>query len=212
MTKWLLIGAITWTSVFATTVSLVRVNKVAAQTSKKLQAIVRLHSPTDGHFFCSGVVVGAKTIITAAHCVTEYAAGERAAEVRSEDGQGTNNFAYLVNASGQADYAILKGDFSNFEVAPMDFKPADIVAGMKEKVVACGYPYSGKLFCVEVLSLHQNRFSFSGAGVLYPGMSGGPVFNMSTGHVIAVNSAVMDTEVILAPLIEIYANLQTTPE
>lgn len=215
MIRWFVVGAIAWATCFALVLDFVKSPKVAAQpvsARKKLSAIVRLHDPKDGRFFCSGVVVGPRTLITANHCVSDTAPGDVAAEVRAEDGIGTNKLAYFVHGNYQADYAILKGDFSKFDSAAFDFKPAEIIAGMSSRVQSCGYPYGGKLFCVEVKSLRQNRFGFSGSGVLYPGMSGGPVFNMETGHVIAVNSAVTDNEVILAPLIEIYANLQIQAE
>jgi hypothetical protein len=43
-------------------------------------------------------------------------------------------------------------------------------------------------------------FLMGAQGFLFPGMSGGPVIDMYTGRVIALNSAVSEHMVLLAPI------------
>lgn len=192
------------------------VPKLASEPSAnpKRGSIIRLHT-SDGRFYCSGVIVGPKTLITANHCVDGALPGEEVAEVRDATKQPTGIVASFVAGNERADYAILTGDFSTFTIRAHTTKPSEILNNIENnerELMACGYPYGGDLLCAPVINRRMYAFYVAGAGFLYPGMSGGPVVDVASGRVIAVNSAVTDQVVLLSPLIEIYAALQITPE
>lgn len=173
-------------------------------------SIVRLHT-LEGQFFCSGVVVGRHTIFTAAHCVD----GADQISVRGEDGKPLGVVAKVAGANGRADFAILRGDFRRFAARPADIDPRSIMKDIqsnKRKIIACGYPWAGKLFCSTVTDRVVMNFQIAGEGSLWPGMSGGPVIDAATGHVIGVNSAMSGSKMIFTPLVEIYAALDVSPE
>lgn len=177
-------------------------------------SIVRLHT-THGEFFCSGVVVGRSTIFTAAHCVVQFEIGAMDISVRGEDGKPIGVIAKVAGLNQRADFAILRGNFRRFAPRIADIDPRIILKDMesdKRKIIACGYPWAGKLFCTSVTERQIANFQISGRGALWPGMSGGPVIDVVTGHVLGVNSAMSGNKMIFTPLVEIYAALDVAPE
>lgn len=186
---------------------------VAAQMAPpalKASAIVRLHEPKTGRFFCSGVVVEEHRVLTAAHCVIDIPPGDKVS-VRDLNGHVMGVLATVEGLSERADYAVLRGNFSKFYHMVAETSPLGIlnnISNNKRKIIACGFPWSGDLFCTPVTDRIQMNFSIAAQGFLYPGMSGGPVIDVATGHVIGVNSAVNGPMIILAPIIEIYRNIQ----
>ena len=225
MIKWFAAVAVVWALVIGAT--LTKASGPAQQkqdvpeitSGTKRGSIVRLHDPKEGHFFCSGVIVGKSTLLTANHCTSgmfaEAAFGEVIAEIRDADGEPTGIMATFVAGNGRADYAILTGDFSSFAIRGHSADPHVILDNIENNgrsIMACGYPYGGKLMCSPVTDRHMMAFYIAGHGYLYPGMSGGPVVDVATGIVIGVNSAVTEENVLLAPLIEIYAALNVSPE
>lgn len=225
MIKWIAAAAAVWALVVVS--ALTKASGPAEQkqdvpeitSGTKRGSIVRLHDPKEGRFFCSGVIVGQATLLTANHCTSgmfaEAAPGDVIAEIRDADGQPTGILASFVAGNSRADFAILTGDFSSFAVRGHSADPHFILDNIESNgrsVMACGYPYGGKLMCSPVTDRHMMAFYIAGHGYLYPGMSGGPVVDVATGIVIGVNSAVTETNVLLAPLIEIYAALNVTPE
>lgn len=220
-------GVAAWFAILAAIVTSKAVSPAVApqavteiNAGSKRGSIVRLHDPETGAFFCSGVVVGNHTLLTAGHCTVGNtlfgnAPGTVIAEVRDASEEPTGIMATLAGASARADYAILEGDFTSFAVRGHDVTPFGILDNIENNarsIMACGYPYGGKLFCGAVTDRRMMGFSIAGHGYLYPGMSGGPVIDVATGKVIAVNSAVYESVVLLSPLIEIYAALHVTPE
>lgn len=176
-------------------------------------AVVRLHD-LEGNFFCSGVVVGKKTLLTAAHCIDTMPKYEVAMEVRAADGKRTGVLAWVAGANGRADFAVVKGNFSRFNRQKHITDPKQIFLNLfnpKKKYMTCGYPWGGELFCMTVKNLGTYRFHISGKANLYPGMSGGPIID-EQGNVVAVNSAMYETFALFAPIVEIYAATRTKPE
>lgn len=175
-------------------------------------SVVRLHD-MDGNFFCSGVVVSDKNVMTAAHCVDHLPPLDVSVSVRSFDGK-QKALAWVRGAHSRADFAVLGGDFKSFRKQPHSVNPKvilDKAFKSKEPLVSCGYPYAGELLCLPVVKRGTFGFWITGDSNLYPGMSGGPVMDASTGTVIAVNSAMMGGYAILAPIVEIYAALRIKP-
>ncbi len=172
----------------------------------KLPFIVKLYDKYTGHFFCSGSVISKNYILTAAHCVFDRDPAEYDIEVRSIDGVPVKIYARAIRAQGQADLAILTGNFSKFNQRYVETNPAYVVGSYKQHhLVACGFPYGGQIYCNEMFYIDPYSFFMSAKGSLYPGMSGGPVVDIETGAIVGVNSAAGPGFVLLAPTIELIA-------
>lgn len=185
------------------------------------EAIVRLHN-AQGHFVCSGTVVNDRTVVTAAHCIgglmTGFFPPRLEFNVRAEDGKDTGLLGLVAGFHQMSDQAILIGDFSEFQTRPMVTEPREVIrllTNTEARLIACGYPYGGKLYCSRIKNIRQFLFRFSADGYLFPGMSGGPVIDERTGSVIATNFAVTSdnvenpTRILINPTIEIFANTDT---
>jgi hypothetical protein len=173
----------------------------------RLNPIVRL--VRDNRTFCTGTVVDAYTIITAAHCVAQQSLFEMSInyepiEIRAEDDRPIKVSARVYEVRMQLDQAILVGNFPMFE-------PKKIITDINElkelrvpgkKYMSCGYPLYGDLYCGETTYLHVTDFFISISGVLLPGMSGGPTM-LPNGTMIAVNNAVTGDESIVSPIYNI---------
>lgn len=178
-------------------------------------SIVRLHDADTGAFFCSGVVISNTRILTAAHCVFRQGLfGESVAvdkvEIRTQTNKPMGIIANFEAANARQDLAILSGDFRGMDQRGVVSDTAQlnsIFMNSNIDVVACGFPDGGRLACSHITDRDRILFFFSAKGYLYPGMSGGPVIDMTTGKVIAVNQAVTDSRVVVSPLIELYDNL-----
>lgn len=175
-------------------------------------SIVRLHD-LDGNFFCSGVIVSDRRLLTAAHCVDSFEPKAVSIVVKSQDGE-QRAFAWVLGSKDRADYAILGGHFQKFKKQPHTTDPKQIVPIMhdqKRVLITCGYAWGGNLFCMPVKERGTYYFMFAGDANLYPGMSGGPVIDVKTGQVVAVNSAMLGPKAILAPIVNIYESLKVKP-
>lgn len=174
-------------------------------------AIVRLHDPLSGRFFCSGTVINDTQILTAAHCVVDQYQLRPVVEVRVVSPTPTRIKATVESFSIQNDIAILTGNFKKLPKIKIEKNNASLMeiwANPKRHVVACGYPYGAALTCVPITQRDMYWFLWRGQGRLYPGMSGGPVIDMETSKVIGSNTAVTQEFVILAPVIRIEQILQ----
>lgn len=176
-------------------------------------SIVRLHDEK-GRFFCSGTVISNHRILTAAHCVVQdfgfYGTMVIAkVQIRTQDNKVVG-YAVVEAANPRQDLAMLRGEFTALDkrqVMTNMNEISDAFLKLPAKILACGYPDAGPLRCARISYLDRENFAFAGRGGLYPGMSGGPVFDLRSGKIIAVNTAVEGNHVILSPLIELYAQL-----
>ncbi len=183
------------------------------KTPAKLPFIVRLHDKKTGRFFCSGSVISDKYILTAGHCVLismpiidMKMLNLEEIEIRAEDGSATGVTVMAYRAQLQSDLAILTGDLHIFEKAKVITQPAEVIkAYERNNLKACGYPYGGALFCNLIHFRHIRVFAMSAEGYLYPGMSGGPVIDQSTGAIVGVNSAIDGEYLVEVPTTELYS-------
>lgn len=160
-------------------------------------AIVRLLD-LDGNFVCSGTVINSTTVLTAAHCIVEQ-------DGYIQNGEKTLKVPFVLIAMNSFyDVALIKGDFANFATAQMVSDPYAITSKTTKKLMSCGYPMGGALFCSEFAYKMTVMYKFLGFSFLYKGMSGGPVFDEDTGEVIAVNTAVDHEYSVMSPTINIY--------
>ena len=215
MAKWLILGLVVYAVAFGAAVHSVKTEQPVATsvaTQKPLpMGIVRLHEMGSGRFTCSGFVVGKTTLITAAHCIPP----ELLLEVRAADGKRTGIVAMAVGGNARADLAIMRGRFKRFAPLQYSYDPKVVLNNIEsnsKKLLACGFPYGGKLLCTPVTNRHMYAFHIAANGYLYPGMSGGPVIDEATNTVIALNSAVTENVILIAPLIEIYSACDVKPE
>lgn len=172
----------------------------------KYGAIVRLHDKESGRFFCSGTVVGLHQVFTAAHC-TQFVG--YTVDVRPSNGLSIGNYAVVEAMNARGDVAMLKGNFSQFDIIPMEQNPAKIVEALKSNnLMLCGYPWSGKLYCNRFDYKGPYVFQLGGLAYAYPGMSGGPLLDLETGKVIGCTSNVTETGLTnISPAVEIDALL-----
>ncbi len=172
--------------------------------------IVRLHR-TDGSFFCTGTVISERMIATAAHCValeTDFGVfldRDMKIDVRGHDGIPVNVTAVITNIDVKMDTALLMGDFSHFGARPIESDGEVIDRTMLDpnaKLVTCGYSLGGPLRCAHIGGVGR-YFSYYSAtkGWMYYGCSGGPVIDLRTGKVLAVNHGMIDDKLLFNPLV-----------
>ncbi len=177
--------------------------KDIATVPDKYGSIVRLTN--DGRTFCSGTVVSPSLIVTAAHCVLDETPfglimSSRHIEIRPRDNTDLHIDAEAIYASPQMDSAVLKGDFSEFNMRRLITDPS-LLSSIRQnttKFVSCGYPLGGDLFCNYTTNPYPDNFAWKVSGVLLPGMSGGPTM-LEDGSVVGINIAVEGRHSIVSP-------------
>lgn len=187
--------------------------KVIVQSPSKLHSIVMLYDSIDKRFFCSAVVVTPHLAFTAAHCVVGRPLDIPTILVQASKDSDVAVNATVVAYEQRSDMAIIKGDFRIFDIRGFETVPSAIedmyLSG--NKIISCGYPYGGNLACTPVTEVHRCLFQFCAQGYLFPGMSGGPIIDLSTGKVIGVNTAVQENgEIVLSPIVNIFDALNVS--
>lgn len=148
------------------------------------RSIVRLYR--EDRFFCSGVVVGGNYLLTASHCLVDEDGHINSEEIKvvNDDGSVVVK-AKAVGINLRLDWGLIRGDFSKIPgalVVETGFNPLPAVA-------ACGYPQGAKALTCQVLMPYVNDgflIKCRPGGMLFPGMSGGPVFD-GEGHLVGLN-------------------------
>jgi hypothetical protein len=107
----------------------------------------------------------------------------------------------LDHELGYRDFAVLSGDFSQFEKLPVA-KTFNVLPG--ELLRTCGYAsLKTPAVCSNFIALGNSGFAYKGNGYLVKGMSGGPVVN-GAGEVVGINVAVSRDEVLITPTIGLF--------
>ncbi len=173
----------------------------------KLPGIVRLTTLNEGKFYCSGAVISDTEILTAAHCVfgLPLQMNIESITVNNEKVEVLGNAA-AINI--RADVAIIKGDFSKFSKLKYEPSPAADILVNNYHLAGCGFPYAGELVCYKLFEPVKMIDVIGVKGQLYAGMSGGPVVDLETGTIYAVNHAVAQEIVLIAPIINLKDGLQ----
>lgn len=192
---------------------------------KNFASIVRLEN-TDGQFFCSGSVISNDYVLTAAHCLSDKNGHLRKAKINvvgvpSKEDVGWDKITIVAQAASRntrADYALVKGNFTEFNKMKIETNPLSspldgrVLVG---PVITCGSPwgaYPG--VCYEAMPPVQMVYGqLAMRGSLYPGMSGGPVIDVGRDVTqFAVNTAVGEGYIVVSPLIGLFETLEVPTE
>lgn len=170
-------------------------------------AIIRLEA--HGKFFCSGFVVNASYVITAAHCLVDEVGMLRQDQLKVVNDEGTEEVrAKAAGLNQRLDYGIVTGDFASFKT--LDLNPSEsffVPENRYGSFKACGFPMGQqKLFCTPFSPNKPLFFQVVGQGQAFPGMSGGPLIDTKTGAAVGVVSAMVENELVITPVIGIFGS------
>jgi hypothetical protein len=187
--------------------SVIRLHTGKATDMQRLKAKLTFSEPPEeNEFFCTAFVVSDKYAITAGHCLD----GEDGIEksdinifIEYQD-QGMVAPSYkdsevkarAVGINRRGDTGLLIGDFSSFRKVKFSPYSNDILEILKiamsngGQLIAVGFPYGDAPFVTPVMFQGTAGFQLRGQALLYPGMSGGPLIEPTTGYAIGVNSSV----------------------
>lgn len=179
-------------------------------STNKFPALIRLVDE-NSRAYCSGSVISDKLVLTAAHCVArmgEWGEVEVNPKVFIRSLSNKSNHQVVVvsvvlGVQPRADYALIKGDFRGFNTLKFNDKPSADILVNKYNLTACGFPYGQSPVCYPFTNPEKYVDVIKGKGQMYAGMSGGPVIDIATSTVYAVNSAVTDSYVMVAPIVNI---------
>lgn len=180
----------------------------SASKPAKFRGIVKLKT-VDNIFFCSAAIISDTQAVSAAHCFMGLPANEFVVEsIANENKKVLVAGANVAGYNGRADTALIVGDFSDFDKFEIDTNPESDILVNDYNLVACGFPYGGKLVCYKFSGPYKMVDGIAGEGQMYAGMSGGPVIDLKSGKILAVNHAVAQGFVMVAPLINFFQSLR----
>jgi hypothetical protein len=176
-------------------------------------ALFRMHgkgSHAKLEFHCTAFVISDKLAVTAAHCLVneeDYNMTKDDITIKNADLKDTKVIAHAAAINVRADMGVITGDFSNFNKMKMR---EDGLLGSGGPFLTCGFPWGAKPMC-SVFQPESNFYTeVQGKGNIYPGMSGGPVVDLSCGMVVGINTEAIDGHVVVAPTNGIFGALEIT--
>lgn len=159
-------------------------------------------------FHCSAFVISDKLAVTAAHCVIDENGFLEKDELIIVDTKDidTKVRAKPAAANLRADMAVITGDFSGFNKAQMSGTGFINAPG---PFGTCGFPWGAfPALCTDFVPKANYYAEEKGDGHIFPGMSGGPVIDYTTGLIVGINTEIHDGFVSVAPTMGILGALE----
>lgn len=204
-----------------------------SENAKQLPAmahpsVIRLHgTDLDGNkdeFFCTAFVISDVYAVTAGHCLDDGGKMStkditvfetiQTSEVTFEH-KSTGVVAHAAGMNRRGDTGLVTGDFSTFKKVKFTPYPSDILRilinnlqTLKGQLVAVGFPYGDIPLSAPILFKGTENFHLAANGVLYPGMSGGPLIDPVTGYVVGINSYVNNDHVCFSSIVGLLESLK----
>lgn len=168
--------------------------------------VIRLKTKKDGQFFCSAFVISDVYAMTAAHCLVNEGGFMKKEDLEVSDmvDQDTGVVATPAAVNLRVDYGLVMGDFKSFNRVPLKHH-LDGFLGSRGPFSSWGYPWGGEMEVVrmQILPEINKGFEIHMIGPIYPGMSGGPVIDESTGQAVGINHAADPYGgILIAPIVE----------
>jgi hypothetical protein len=180
----------------------------------KASALLRLSTTVDNDFFCTGFVIDGQYALTAGHCLDNSFGRLRDDAITAKDAYNSpiSVAVTAVALDSTRDVGLLKGDFRAFKAYSVDTSGELIYRAVDGSLHTCGFPSGSKYkYCSPYINTGFDYFSVTGIGLIFPGMSGGPVISAS-GIVVGVNSA-RDSEgrAVISTLTGVFASFGVEP-
>lgn len=150
---------------------------------------------------CTAFVIDGMYALTAAHClVKDGKMLKESFKVLDSVSKDTKILAQAAAVDINSDLGVVRGDFKDFSA--LDINPYGFELMDPESVfISCGFPRLSKYVLCTLAIPQANYYDrIRAVGILFPGQSGGPVINLRTNKVVAINSAIGDGYTVLIPL------------
>lgn len=157
--------------------------------------------------WCTAFAISNTTAVTAAHCIDDPLTAQMGViKIYDVDNTEVGVGGVRISKHPALDIASVTGDFKNYEHLPVatdqyELSPNDVYE-------SCGFPLMvNKLICSKVhlktiISI-EGLTAVAGDGYMVYGMSGGPLFNKTKNMVVALNTGLIDRELLFSPFIRI---------
>lgn len=162
-------------------------------------------------FQCTAFVISNKYAITAAHCLFDENLKLKTTDIFIYDLnlKRTKIVARAASIDIRADMGAILGDFSSFKKVRISTNGFLDTNG---PFLTCGFPWGDKQLCSLFVPKANYYAMIQGSGNIYPGMSGGPVVDVSKGLVVGINVQVLDGRIAVVPLNGLFGALHLEVE